>query len=384
MSTYSVHVKHHIFFKIKLKLQSLNVPSQQSKTKHFGIPNSKKVSPKQRKRYLYLDVKEKKSIFAGKLTTMIQYSIEQLSEDNFEKLVADLCKYWFGEGIHSYAKGKDAGRDCYFDGTANSYPSESNPWSGKIIIQAKHTSDLNASCSDNAFFSNQSSILNKELEKIKNLIAGGEKIDGYLIVTNRKLTGGIHPAIKKHIEDFLSITQVDVVGIEDLQMHISCHSELVKKYGLLSHLMPDRFYEIDIRNVILLFAKDSTWKKSIVPVNSNDLSYIDKIQKNKLNDVDEAYFASIKEHSLKFFDSIDDFLKDPRNEELLDLYENTVSDLRGYILKNLEHHSFTQILEFIIDTIAGEPTDSDIFRKRSLVRVFVHYMYWNCDIGRKS
>lgn len=40
---------------------------------------------------------------------MIQYSIEQLSEDNFEKLVADLCKYWFGEGIHSYAKGKDAG-----------------------------------------------------------------------------------------------------------------------------------------------------------------------------------------------------------------------------------------------------------------------------------
>lgn len=41
-------------------------------------------------------------------------------------------------------------------------------------------------------------------------------------------------------------------------------------------------------------------------------------------------------------------------------------------------------MEFIIDTITGADTDSDVFRVRALVRVFVHYMYWNCDIGRKE
>lgn len=315
---------------------------------------------------------------------MIQYCIDRLSEEDFEKLVVDLCKYWFGEGIHSFAKGKDAGSDCYFVGKANCFPSEAAPWSGKIIIQAKHTTDLNASCSDKSFFRNKSSILNTELEKIKARIKEGEVVDGYLMVTNRKVTGGIHPEIKKYIERTLSITQADIMGIDDVQRYISFHPELIKKYGLLSHLMPDRFYEKDIRDVILLFAKDRGWKKNAVPVRNDDLIYIDKIQKNKLNDVDDAYFSSIKDHSLKFFDSIETFLKDPRNSDLLDMYENTVADLRGYILKNLDQHSFTQILEFIIESIVGEPADSDIFRKRSLVRIFVHYMYWNCDIGRKS
>ena len=331
-----------------------------------------------------MQIKEKKYIFAFKFIEMMQYCIDRLSEENFEKLVVDLCKYWFGEGVHSFAKGKDGGRDCCFDGKANSFPSEAEPWSGKIIIQAKHTSDLRASCSDNSFYRNPSSILNTELEKIKTRISGGEVVNGYLMVTNRKLTGVIQPEIKKHIEEALSITQADIMGIEDIQRHISYHAELIKKYGLLSHLMPDRFFEKDIRDVILLFAKDSDWKKNVVPDRRDDLVYIDKIQKNKLNGVDETYFSSIKEHSLKFFDCIEAFLKDPRNMDLLDMYENTVSDLRGYILKNLDQHSFTQILEFIIETIAGEPEDSDIFRKRGLVRIFVHYMYWNCDIGRKS
>lgn len=315
---------------------------------------------------------------------MIQYCIDRLSEEDFEKLVVDLCKYWFGEGVHSFAKGKDAGRDCYFVGKANCFPSVSAPWSGNIIIQAKHTADLYASCSDKSFFRNKSSILNTELEKIKARIKGGEVVDGYLMVTNRKLTGGVHPEIKKHIESTLSLTQADIMGIDDIQRHISFHPELIKKYDLLSNLMPDRFFEKDIRNVILLFSENQDWKKNVVPVGNDDLVYIDKIQKNRLNGVDEVYFSSIKDHSLKFFDSIETFLKDPRNSDLLDMYENTVSDLRGYILKNLGQHSFTQILEFIIEYIVGEPAVSDIFRKRSLVRIFVHYMYWNCDIGRKS
>ena len=42
------------------------------------------------------------------------------------------------------------------------------------------------------------------------------------------------------------------------------------------------------------------------------------------------------------------------------------------------------MLEAIIENIIGADSQSDVFKERMMVRVFVHYMYWNCDIGRKQ
>jgi len=72
------------------------------------------------------------------------------------------------------------------------------------------------------------------------------------------------------------------------------------------------------------------------------------------------------------------------NIELKRKYKNTVADLRGYIHKNIESHSFMSLLEGIIEHVIGNDDKASIYRYRDLVRIFVHYMYWNCDIGRKS
>ena len=63
---------------------------------------------------------------------------------------------------------------------------------------------------------------------------------------------------------------------------------------------------------------------------------------------------------------------------------NTTSELRGYIQKYSADYTFKDMLEAIIENIIGADSQSDVFKERMMVRVFVHYMYWNCDIGRKQ
>ena len=311
-----------------------------------------------------------------------RYAFELLNEEEFERLTLAICKKVLGSGVHGFTKGPDGGRDGSFEGTAESYPSSASPWNGKMIIQAKHVDDSNKSCSDNDFFENKSGILKKEISRLNRMkVETGETFDCYLIFTNRKLSGGIHPKIQDLIKTDLNIKYADIIGFDDLTIFVNTYKELIKEFNLVRNYLPERFYESDIRKVILLFKNNKNWNKTN-PVIDDKLDFVDKQKKNKLNKLSEDYFADISDHSLMYFDEINDFLKDPKNAELREYYNNTVSDLRGYILRNKKLFNFEEILETIINNIAGEEQD-DIFRSRCLCRVFVHFMYWNCDIGRK-
>lgn len=316
---------------------------------------------------------------------MIRYDLDQLSEDAFEALVIDLCNDLLGIGVQSFTKGPDGGKDGFFTGTAQEYPSKAEPWQGEFIIQAKHTTNINASCADNDFFSNQTSVINREIKRLKERRTNnGQNFDCYLVFTNRKLPGTAHTEIKKHLQNELGIQNADVHGIEYLTRLIELKPELVKKYGLLKNLLPDQFYEKDIRDVIVLFSENTDWMVAVPLKDENPMDFTDKERKNALNQVSEYYFSEINSHSLKYFKLIDSFLTDPRNSSYLLKYENTASDIRGYIQKNIANYSFMDLLELIASNIVGEDPTTDIHRVRKLCRVFVHYMYYNCDIGRKE
>lgn len=316
---------------------------------------------------------------------MIRYDFDQLSEDAFEALVIDLCNDLLGIGVHSFTKGPDGGKDGFFTGTAQAYPSKAEPWKGDFIIQAKHTTDLGASCADNDFFSNQTSVINKEIKRlIERRTNNGQNFDCYLIFTNRKMPGAAHTDIKNYLHNELGVQNVDVHGVEYLTRLIELKPEMVKKYGLLRNLLPDQFYENDIRDVIVLFSQNTDWMQAAPIGDENPMDYTDKERKNALNQVSDYYFSEINSHSLKYFNIIDSFLKDPRNSAYLLKYENTTSDIRGYIQKNIANHSFMDLLEAIAENIAGADPTTDIHRVRKLCRVFVHYMYYNCDIGQKE
>jgi hypothetical protein len=103
----------------------------------------------------------------------MDFKLENLSEDDFESVINMLCQRVLGTGTVSFSKGKDGGRDGRFEGIANNYPSKSPSWEGKFIIQAKHSSKYDESCSDNTFFGNQTSTVMKEIPNIKALAENG-------------------------------------------------------------------------------------------------------------------------------------------------------------------------------------------------------------------
>ena len=316
---------------------------------------------------------------------MISYDFNHIGEDDFEKLVVDLCNNLLGIGVQSFTKGKDGGKDGFFEGTAQSYPSPSDPWTGKFIIQAKHTTKVEASCSDKEFFLNKKSTINGEIKRLVQMRdEKGQTFDCYLLFTNRKLPGAIHTAIRKHLQDGLGIINAEIIGLETLTRYVEQQPELIKRYQLVRYLMPDQFYESDIRDVIVLFSNNTSWIDTPPVEDTTPFEFAEKERKNVLNNIDEAYFSEIKSHSLKFFQSIEAFLQDPRNQQYRVNYLNAAADLRGYIQRHSDTYSLKDMMEFIIETITGADTDSDVFRVRALVRVFVHYMYWNCDIGRKE
>ena len=133
----------------------------------------------------------------------MRYPLYNMNCDDFENLTVLICNHILGTSTIPFAKGKDGGKDGKFEGTANCIPSETKPWTGKIIIQAKHTIKIDASCSDSDF----NSILNKEvIPSIKQLAATNE-INYYLLFTNRKLTGLQDSKIGNLIEAETGITE---------------------------------------------------------------------------------------------------------------------------------------------------------------------------------
>lgn len=73
----------------------------------------------------------------------MKFAYEDLSDDQFEKLVVFLCQRLLGISVQGFAKGPDGGRDAKFVGTAELHPSKAAPWVGTIIVQAKHTNGYN-------------------------------------------------------------------------------------------------------------------------------------------------------------------------------------------------------------------------------------------------
>ncbi len=70
---------------------------------------------------------------------MKYYLLHALSPGDFEELVFKICHEILGFGTISFSSGPDEGRDAYFSGTAQRFPSTKGPWTGKFVIQANHT-----------------------------------------------------------------------------------------------------------------------------------------------------------------------------------------------------------------------------------------------------
>jgi len=305
----------------------------------------------------------------------MKYPLEDLASDKeFEDLVALICERILGMGTIVFSIGKDGGKDAKFQGTANKFPSETNPWEGKIIIQAKHTKRPNASCSDSDF---TTILKNDVIPSIKRLIKNDE-IDFYLLFTNRKLSG----IQDKKIEDLLdaeNLVENRVIGSERIDLWLKEYPEIAKILKLNRLLLPLEFDETDLKDIVEAFSELDI-KKGDLPDIPEDRN-IDR--KNEINKLSKAYFDDVIKKNMPYFEQIQQFLSNPINKELLQKYENTIDDINEEItIHREEYDKFEMILNYLFKLVLGRfPELND---RRSLVRVFIHYMYYNCDIGKNN
>lgn len=307
---------------------------------------------------------------------MNRYPLYELSEDDFERLCVLICKKILGEGTTPFTKGRDGGRDGKFIGIANKFPSESEPWKGTTIIQAKHTSKIDASYSDSDFKSLLSSNIIPAIKKLKQ-----DGLDHYLLFSNRNLTGETNEKITKEIFNETSV-HAYLCGNENLHCLLSENREIISEMQLNSLLTSFDFDTEDIRNVILSIG---TYFCNNQAKKNDDFDYPGIDRKNKLNNLQQDYYDASILQSMPEFLSIKTFLEDPINEETKQIYYNAASDLNAKIAKDRGiFTSFDEAIETAYDNIIHCSTEAGVLKNKRLVRIMLHYMYCNCDLGKKE
>jgi hypothetical protein len=306
---------------------------------------------------------------------MRKYPLCYLNDDEFENLSILICNKILGAATIPFAKGKDGGKDGRFIGKANCFPSQASSWEGKIIIQAKHTTKENASCSDSDF----QSILQKEIQKIRQLKENKE-LDYYLLFTNRKLTGVKDSDVQKLFNDN-NITY-EIIANEKIQQYLQEDTDIVRTAKLNDLLKPLEFDESDLKEIIIAISE--VIKNKNITTSVIDFTKIDLEKKNKLNNLSKSYFDDVMRKDFDYFSQIKTFLSSPINEKLRDLYEDTISELNAKItLRRDEFTEFGNMLDEFYKFVISNDANILIGKKR-LVRTLLNYMYCHCDIGKKE
>jgi len=307
---------------------------------------------------------------------MRNFPLYELDWQEFEKLVVTICDKILGIGTINFSPGKDGGRDAKFNGKAENFPSKASPWEGRFIIQAKHTDNPIAKCSD-AEFKNK---LDNEVSNRLRKLVDNHELNYYLVFTNRKLSGITDSRISYFINTNLKVEN-QIIGEEKIQHWLKEYPEIPKVHNLNKLFIPLDFYEKDLKEIIIAFSKMRTELGAAALKKIEQLKNTDKTTKNELNKLGKEYFDIIRKNSLSYFVDIETFLKDPLNKEYLNFYKNTISDLQAEItIKREEYNNFEEILEELYKYVLSR--NLDFKDNRKLIRVFLHYMYWHCDIGK--
>jgi hypothetical protein len=312
----------------------------------------------------------------------MDYRLENLSEDDFESLINMLCQKVLGMGTVSFSKGRDGGRDGRFEGIANSYPSKTEKWSGKFIIQSKHTSDYKASCSDNPFFGNNTSLISEEAKKVRTLKLNGE-IDNYLLFTNRKETENREYA-RIHIQKETNLLNIDIIGKETIHSWLAKNDEIARYFKIGIYALPLVLTEFDIKDIIIAFGKQVPAIRGIqIITDESIISNTPKEEKNKINNLTKEYYDNqIRKKSQQYFEDIDDFLSDFNNQEYTVMYYNFADELSNKIeIKRDTFNKFEEIFMYLYDIIF-EANRIELGKDRRLIWIFLHHLYFNCHIGR--
>jgi hypothetical protein len=311
----------------------------------------------------------------------VKFRYEDMSDDQFERLIVLLCQELLGISTQGFAKGPDGGRDAKFVGTAELHPSKVSPWTGTTIIQAKHTNGINKSFSEPDFFSkkSQETVLGKEIPRIRKLRAQGQ-MDHYMLFSNRRLAGNAESEIRKLISVECNIPEPSIYlcGLEQLELLLKRFPEVSQLADLDPVDSPLLVSPDDLSDVVQALAG---WKNEVRGVvDDPPVPRLPYDQKNKINDMSDEYAKELRKRYLKDTAQIQAFLAAPENYELLQQYEAVVDEFQFKVIANRkDFQSFDKVMEYLKDLLFER--DPVLRQHKRLTRAMLFYMYWNCDLG---
>jgi hypothetical protein len=313
----------------------------------------------------------------------VAYPYEDLDDGQFERLVVQGSRPLFGPGLQSFAAGPDGGRDARFNGTANNFPSAAQPWLGITVIQAKHTNATNAHFSDSDFSGDaETSVLTKELKRIKKLVQAGE-LDNYLLFSNRRLGAVASATIVTRIaaETGLDPSRLFLAGTEYLDTLMHEQPDLVRRAGIDPIDGPLLVSSYDLAEVILAIAEGM----DAAPP-ANDAAVVDRVaydEKNRINNLTPEFAEILRRRYLMLTRQIEEFLANPANRQALKQYEGAVEEFELKIVANrADYQSFDSLFNYLVDFLLKR--DGVLAANPRLTRAMVFYMYWHCDIGETA
>ncbi|MEK6775149.1 MAG: ABC-three component system protein [Bdellovibrionota bacterium] len=311
----------------------------------------------------------------------MKFAYEDLHHKQFEELVVLICRKLFGISVQNFSDGADGGRDSRFSGTAENYPSKSNPWNGKIVIQAKHTNGYNKSFSDTDFFSkgSESCVVADEIPKINNLKSKAE-LDFYILFSNRRLTANAEETIRNEIAEKCGLpdTSIGVIGVETIESYLKSFLDLAAQVKLDPVDSPLIISPNDLSEVIEYIKANIDLSQEAVDKAPTPRTPYDK--KNQINKMTTEYAKEQRKRYLKHTDQVKKFLSAPENIEIMNKYSVVAEEFNLKILsKRKDYQSFDEVMEYVFDLLVNR--DELLRGNKRLTRIVLFYMYWNCDVG---
>jgi hypothetical protein len=292
---------------------------------------------------------------------LAHFPYHRLSSDyHFQLLVWDVCKWLLGDGVEGFAKGKDGGRDGRFRGKANRFPSSADPYSGNFIIQDKWTQTESSTFAESGF---RRQLLDEEVPKALRLLEQGE-LDYWLIFSNRRKAAESATELRDLLQKEVGCKVVHLTGAEELDAFLRDLPHVVKKHDLEGLLLPFRLEPQELREVIETVYRCRSEAMQRASSRWDYADYVGIDRKNEINVVTERYFnASIRDQSEPYFAAIKSFLENPRNFQ--------------------RFNTFDLVFEQLCEEIWSMSPDEQQPGRKRVLRILLHYMYANCDLGEK-
>jgi hypothetical protein len=313
----------------------------------------------------------------------VKYAYEDLSEDQFEKLIVLVCQRLLGIAVQGFTKGPDGGRDAKFIGTAELHPSKAAPWVGTVIVQAKHTNGYNRHFGEADFFSAtaKDTVIGKEIPRICKL-RQEQQLDHYMLFANRRLAGNANETICQNIAKTCDLPagSVYLCGLEQLELYLKQFSDIAALADLDPIDSPLIVSPDDLAIVVEAIASHEADLSAVLDTPPGERTSFE--EKNKLNSMTADYAKELRKRYLKDTAQIRTFLAAPENLEILKAYETTAEEFQLKIVsKRKDFQNFDQVMEYLLDLLFKRDPILNQRKHKRLTRVVVFYMYWNCDIG---